>query len=92
MSIGDAATKAGCTGYTQSSAAAPFATEWGTCTFNGTQVQVYAFPNEEAFTGFLDTVKSFGITREQMIEAPGGIVFAPKDQTQTAALRAAVAG
>ena len=86
----------GCSGYTQSSEVAPFTTEWGTCKFEGTEVQAYVFPNQTAVDEFFKAVSGFGIIAEQTAVAPqtDGQVFvwAPKDATKLVALQAAFAG
>jgi len=81
----------GCVGYQQSSEFAPFATQWGTCTFEGTEVQAYEFPNQTALDEFFKTVSGFGITIEQNSVKPieGGkfYVWAPDDATKLSSLK-----
>ena len=81
----------GCSGYQQSSEFAPFATQWGKCTFEGTEVQAYEFPNQTALDEFFKTVSGFGITIEQNavkpVEDGKFYVWAPDDATKLGSLK-----
>tara|TARA_R100000365_G_C2738436_1_gene67427 strand:+ start:1255 stop:1680 length:426 start_codon:yes stop_codon:yes gene_type:complete len=87
--IAAAAASADCTGYTQSAEAAPYAVQWGECTYEGTKVKVYEFASDDDYAAFLDSVSGFGIVEEQLVRT-GSYVFAPNDQTVTDTLRASV--
>lgn len=84
--------KGGCSGYKESSEFAPFTTEWGTCTFEGTEVQAYEFPNQTALDEFFKTVSGFGVLIEQVAvkadESGKFYVWAPDDSTKRDSLKA----
>lgn len=83
-----AADSIGCHAYAQSPEFAPFVTQWGTCTFEDTEVQAYEFATEEDYGSFIDSVSALGITESQLVKV-GLYVFAPRDQTKTEPLRSA---
>lgn len=85
-SLATTAQSLGCSDYAQSAEVAPFASEWGTCTFNGTNVRAYAFATEADWASFLESVAAFGIVESQFVRV-GTFAFAPDDQTVTQALR-----
>lgn len=87
--LADFTASVGCTGYTQDPDVAPFTIEWGHCTFEGTSVSAYVFPNDAALTSFFDTVKSFGVIKEQTA-IKNLYVLAPDDATKLASLKSAV--
>ncbi|MGG7466204.1 hypothetical protein [Plantibacter sp. YIM 135347] len=89
LSLADTAEAAGCTGYERASEVAPYAAEWGKCTFAGGNVRAYRFATPEDYAAFLDSVSGFGIVEGQLAVA-GAFVFAPDDQTQLDAIRAAL--
>lgn len=75
--------------YAQSASIAPFATQWGEGTYEGSRVQIYAFANENDYVSFLEQVKQFGIVESQLVRV-GLIVVSVDDQTKTAAVKAAL--
>lgn len=70
---------------------APFVTQWGICTFEGSEVQAYEFPNSTALDEFFKTVSGFGVTVEQTavrsLEDGRVFVWAPDDATKRAPLQ-----
>ena len=76
----------GMTDYAQSATAAPFATQWGEGTYEGSKVQVYEFASDDDYASFLDSIASFGITEAQLVKT-GLIVVAVTYQTKTEAVR-----
>lgn len=92
-SLAEASESGGCSGYTQSSEFAPFATQWGACTFEGSEVQAYEFPNKTALDEFYKTVSGFGVTVEQAavrsLKDGRVFVWAPDDATKLASLKSA---
>jgi hypothetical protein len=90
-SLAEISETGGCSGYQQSSEFAPFATQWGTCTFEGTEIQAYEFPNRTALDEFFKTVSGFGITIEQTavkpVEDGKFYVWAPDDSTKLGSLK-----
>lgn len=76
----------GCTGYVRSDEVAPFATEWGTCTFRGGEMKAYLFPDAEARDAFFSSDNSLGLSQEQ-VGIDGPIVLAPSDPKYLQTLR-----
>lgn len=77
--------------FSQSPTVAPFATRWGSGTFEGSRVQVYEFADQAAYEGFLESVESFGITPEQLIRT-GNIVVSVDAPAGLENARALLAG
>lgn len=76
----------GCTGYVRSEEPAPFAIEWGTCTFRGGEIKAYLFPDAKARDGFFASDNSLGLSQEQ-VGIDGPIVLAPSDPKYLQTLR-----
>lgn len=76
----------GCENYTRSQDSAPFAQEWGECTFRGGRIDAYLFPDENAVASFFDSDTSLGLTRDQ-VGVDGLIVLSPTDPGQLETLR-----
>ena len=82
------ATRFGCDGYTVQPAA-PLTTTYATCTLAGSRVQLYGFASADMAGAFLDSVKGFGVTADQMAVGDGYLI-APTDPARLAAIRAAL--
>ena len=79
----------GCDAYQQSTETAPFTVEWGSCSFDGTNVKAYLFPNAPAIDEFFKMIQSFGILKEQTA-IKGNFVLAPDDATKLGLIRTAM--
>lgn len=91
LTLAEVSNTGGCLDYSQSAEFAPFATEWGLCTFEDAETQAYEFPNQAAVDEFFKTVSGFGIVPEQTAiasQADGRVfVWAPKDATKLVSLK-----
>lgn len=90
-SIEEAIERTGCTGYEVADEAAPFATEYGTCRWNGDRLQLYSFASEKDREKFLDLSADYGVTRGQVVIC-GLVVAALDKQKNTKKLRALLGG
>lgn len=79
----------GCVDYEQSSEAAPFVDEWGTCQLDGSPVKLYLIPDDDQYEQFVDAAAAYG-AQESWLVRDGDVVVAPDDQTQLDQIRAAV--
>lgn len=77
-SIDEAIERTGCKGYKLADQAAPFSTEYGTCSWKGDRLQLYSFASEENREKFLELSAGYGVTREQVVIC--GLVVAALDK------------
>lgn len=88
-SVSQFAQRIGCSGY-QDGGAAPGATGYGTCTFSGTEVQLYTFTNPQALSTFMTAMSQFASKDSAAIH--GSEMAYPQDTSVLDALRKAVSG
>ncbi len=79
--LGNLAESFNCLNYLKSLEPAPFAQEWGSCTFESTVVKLYNFKSRQDLQSFLSTIAAFGITEEVLI-IRGTRIIAPDDASK----------
>lgn len=89
--LASAATKIGCTGWALSADIAPGVDEWGTCTWQATNVRLYLISSDANYKTFVAAMAGYGVTEAHVVRA-GQVVGALDDQTKLPALKTALAG